>query len=349
MRRLVVGLGVWLCVALLACGGEEPAPTMTEPPPAPPTDDVIGTWTPGVSLPEPLLEARAAVADGEIWVVGGIDAPRGSVDRTYRLAGGTSWQSGPALPARRDHLQLVAIADSLFALGGATSTPGTATDSPMYRTAREMWMLPPGGDSWLARPSLPERRAAGGAVALNGKIYAGGGFTSQILTIADWNNWQEFLLQTVVEYDAALGSWTTLDPMPTRRDHIAWAAADDGIYAISGRRLQIGETVSNTERLDTTTRTWTPGLAPIPAGRGGSVAVTLNGRIHVIGGEPAVYARRHDIYDPAANRWLTGTPLPAPVHGGAGVVLDSRIYIIGGAAGEASAEVQNAVWVFDPS
>lgn len=86
----------------------------------------------------------------------------------------------------------------------------------------------------------------------------------------------------------------------------------------------------------------------MPSRRGGLASAVLDGKIHTVGGETrsSVFAN-HEVYDPAADRWITAAPLPTARHGLGAAALNGKIYVIGGGprAGFAQTDV---VEVFAP-
>jgi len=84
-------------------------------------------------------------------------------------------------------------------------------------------------------------------------------------------------------------------------------------------------------------------VAPLPVARYEALALTLEGRVHFIGGivddpervQPGFESARTDIYDPETDTWSVGPDLPeaAPKHHLAGAVLDGKIYIASGFSG----------------
>ena len=347
-----VGWTGFLVLAGFAAGcGDDGNPTGSSPPdpPTPDTVEVGGTWRQTVRLPEPLVEPAAAYWNERVWVVGGIDSVGATLDQVLSLdpeAGG--WRQEPPLPGRRNHLSLVTLGDSLFALGGATSTVEDAGGTPGYRTFSNVWVLAPGATAWEARPGMPLPRAAGGAAVVDGKIHVVGGFTGSILTAADWSDWRGHLAQDTHVYDPSSGSWSLFSTIPTVRDHLGVVALEGFVYAVGGRRLMIGETVTINEGLDPAGGEWDVSLAAV-AGRGGAGVTTLDGCIHVIGGEPRVFGTRHDVYDPVGDRWLRATPLPSPVHAAPATTGDGAIFLIGGTPVEGGeGNPQATVWRFDP-
>jgi N-acetylneuraminic acid mutarotase len=79
------------------------------------------------------------------------------------------------------------------------------------------------GNTWVTVESMPTKRDRHAAAAVNGKVYAIGGFNDLGFTIA-----------TVVEYDPVSNAWTTVAPMPTARNQLTAAAVNGKVYAIGG-------------------------------------------------------------------------------------------------------------------
>ena len=79
---------------------------------------------------------------------------------------------------------------------------------------------------------------------------------------------------------------------------------------------------------------WVPRAAmPIPRSEM-AWATVVQGRMHVVGGygEGAVNRDYHHIYDPTADRWLSGAPLPRGANHVAVAAEGSRLYAFGGFA-----------------
>ena len=91
---------------------------------------------------------------------------------------------------------------------------------------------------------------------------------------------------------------------------------------------------------------WTPVsdlLQPVRS----AAAVTLNGRVHVLGGfgNNYQYTLAHQIYDPVAGSWSYGTPLPVPLDNAAAVVSSKGIHLLGGST-ESGATSDH--WIYSP-
>ena len=113
-------------------------------------------------------------------------------------------------------------------------------------------------------------------------------------------------------------SWTTLASMPTPRSHFAIAAYQNKIYCIGGR---VGVTVDQwglhssvvisdvVEVYDTTTNTWTKGIARPPYGLANIQASVVNGQIFVQMGFNELF-----MFDPLTGVWTKKTPMPVIPH-----------------------------------
>jgi energy-converting hydrogenase Eha subunit A len=75
---------------------------------------------------------------------------------------------------------------------------------------------------WTTKAPMPTARYSLGATAINGTLYAVGGFTSAALA-------------TLETYHPVSDTWTTKAPMPTARQVLGAAAINETLYAVGGR------------------------------------------------------------------------------------------------------------------
>ncbi|MDI6736130.1 MAG: hypothetical protein QME42_08070 [bacterium] len=139
--------------------------------------------------------------------------------------------------------------------------------------------------------------------------------------------------------------WETKQPMFTGRSDLASVALNGKIYAIGGGIVnEISfEVVEEFNPTIGTNGTWTT-KAPMPTGRWGLAAATLNGKIYAIGGGggPKVVEE----FDPTVGpngTWIQKSPMPTGRDGLVAVALNGKIYAIGGNGG------LNVVEEFDPT
>ena len=85
-------------------------------------------------------------------------------------------------------------------------------------------------DTWTRKADMPTARNWFGTTAVNGKIYAIGGF-------GETSVGGLVVFSTVEAYDPATDTWTKKTDMPTARDVLSTIAVNGKIYAIGGAHL----------------------------------------------------------------------------------------------------------------
>lgn len=148
----------------------------------------------------------------------------------------------------------------------------------------------------------------------------------------------------VTIYDPIANQWGEGPRLPEPRHHIALVFHNGFLFALGGFRAdkrgawQMQDSLWRIDSLDA--RNWTP-LAPLPMPQAESVAASIGGRIHVVGGRaPAGSLNQnwgdhldtdlHWAYDSGANRWERRAPLPTPRNSAAGAVVGGLLFVIGG-------------------
>ena len=268
---------------------------------------VAGGWQAGPPLPVARTEVAAAVAEGEIVVVGGYVADGSTTARVdvyepLRRA----WHEGPALPQPLNHAAATTVKGSAVVVGGYAGAGNPTT------TALRL-----DGNAWRRLPPLPHPRAAAAAVALEGRLYVVGGVTDGGLA------------RSMLMYAPGRNRWVPL-PGTTPRQHLAAAAARGRIYAIGGRIAGANTNVDTVE-------SWAPGEGhwraerPLPEPRGGTGAATVDGVVVSVGSEAlqgtsgAVYG-----FDVRTRAWSRLRDLPTPRHGLGVVAFGREVIAIGG-------------------
>lgn len=137
--------------------------------------------------------------------------------------------------------------------------------------------------------------------------------------------------------------WLAHAAMPTGRAGLGLAVVEDRIYAIAGRRGEIGAT-SLVEIYNPIEDSWSEGTAK-PTATTDISAVVLDGKIYIPGGctgnrQPVDGL---EIYDPAEDRWQQGPPLPAPRCGYGAIAAGDKLYLFGGWNGSS---YEDSVFVF---
>ena len=271
-------------------------------------------WETYPSMNAPRQEMSVAEVAGKIYVVGGFDE-EGQGLRTAEVYDPllNRWQSIRSLPLPLHHAAAAEVEGRLYLMGGFEgSSFEIATD--------RVWEYNPRSDHWQMRAPMPSPRGALSVAVRDRKIYAVGGFR-------DGRSVNDHAV-----YHAIENRWEGLPPMPTRRDHLAAAAAGD-IYAISGRKD--GVNLSVVERFNPEQRLWLTAVS-IPTARSGIAASVVAGRIYVFGGEGNTHRgdgifKETEVYDPVREKWLKEKPMPTPRHGMGAALSGGVVYIPGGA------------------
>jgi N-acetylneuraminic acid mutarotase len=176
-------------------------------------------------------------------------------------------------------------------------------------------------DTWTTKEPMHVARAGLGVAAVNGKIYAIGGFVQNGGATG-----------TNEEYDPATDTWTLRKPMPAARADFATAVYQNKIYCMDGGVNEV---------YDPETDTWET-KASLPTPRESFATVVFRNRIYVIGGikgrDPAneslvIYTGVTEVYDPALDKWETKASMPNASSIEACVVINGKIYVISGSKG----------------
>lgn len=123
----------------------------------------------------------------------------------------------------------------------------------------------------------------------------------------------------------AQGKWMKLAEMNYPRDEHVTVVCEDFLYAIGGYK-----NTHTVERYDPRINTWTE-VASLPVKCASAAAVTVDGRIYVIGGRDSFQPYNTvQCYNPEDNTWCLKAPMSVRRKAHSAVVLDGYIYAIGG-------------------
>jgi N-acetylneuraminic acid mutarotase len=308
LGRLLRVAIVALFGVLLGAGGYVALLVLTSPTPR----EARG-WTLLAALPSARGETAAAVADGRLYVIGGLsglDAAATAEVNVYD-PGRNVWSDVPRLPAARDHAAAVGVGGAVYVSGGGSSDG---------RSQASFWVLEPRAEAWKELPPMPEARYAHRMVVVDETLYVVGGIgqTGRVLI-----------------YDLARGAWMAGAEMPAPRDHLAAVVVEGEIWALGGRVS--GRAQSRVDIYSPATDAWRAG-PPLPSPTSGAAEGVLNGLILLSGGEdPGAFDRVVDRHwqldtDSADGAWVRLNEPPVPVHGAQGALIDGRFVIAGGAS-----------------
>ena len=299
-----------------------PAATMTTATsaPAPPASTASTTSTtaapPGWQARSPAPTARqevaSAVADGRVWVIGGLTrAGATAVVESYDPAS-DSWAGGPALPVALHHAAATSFRGEIVVMGGFLAA-GALYDRPSDR------VLALRAGAWVDLAPLRRPRGAGAAAVAGG-----------VLVLAGGRNTSALIGPTEI-FDGT--AWRDAEAIPTRRDHLSAASDGGSVFTVGGRFLSPGALSAAFERFDPVTGAWER-LPAMPTARGGQGAAMAGGRMIVAGGEdPSGVYNEVEAYDVAGQSWAALPPLPTPRHGlSVERVGDRLLALVGGTA-----------------
>ena len=317
-NRLFAALLVvaWACDAVPDRAARTPDPSTTG---VPATVDATSTSTTAAPVP-PAWEGRSpaptarqevasTVADGRIWVVGGLTAA-GATDlvESYDPAA-DRWSSGPGLPVALHHASAATYRGELVVVGGFLAA-GTLYGRPSAR------VLALRGGEWVDLPPLRRPRGAAAAAVVGDALVVAGG-----------RNGAALLGPTEI-FDGT--AWRDGAAVPTRRDHLSAASDGRSMFTVGGRFLQPGALSAALERYDPAADAWER-LPAMPTARGGQGAAFAGGRLVVVGGEdPTRVYGEVEAYDPAGEQWSPLPPVPTPRHGLAVEHAGGRIWALAG-------------------
>ncbi|XP_055349994.1 kelch-like protein 20 isoform X2 [Paramacrobiotus metropolitanus] len=208
----------------------------------------------------------------------------------------------------------------------------------------------PISDKWHLMQEMQAARVHFGAVALNGYIYAVGGFGLGQPTEAHGKPGR-CELDSVERYDPCGNRWEFVAPLPIPLASFAAVAWGKYLYTFGGMS-QNYSVCCIVWRYNSLTNEWTR-MAPMPKPRYGCTAcVAPSGLIYVIGGfnghpRDSSAVRDVDAYNPITDKWQRNGPL-THCRGLAGVLLlDNKIYVMGGMSAFLDDIMQETVEVLD--
>lgn len=273
-------------------------------------------WTLLAELPTARGETAAAVAEGRLYVIGGMTGLGGEATDAVSVYDpiGDAWTEVPPLPAARHHAAAAALDGIVYVSGGGPSADDWTPQSTL-------WALYPGTDTWRELAPMPDARLGHRMVAIDARLYVVGGIGSTAL---------------VLVYEPQTDTWATGAAIPATRDHLAAVVVGNEIWVIGGRSG--GQIHTRVDIYDTRTDSWREG-PPLPEPTSGSAEAVIDRVIFISGGEDpggtGGVIDRHWMLDTALGptvAWQPLSPPPLPVHGAHGAALDGSFLIVGGAS-----------------
>jgi len=298
------------------------------------TNAVAAEWQTQSEMPTPRQEIYADVANGVVYVAGGIlnDIVTTSAAFEAFNAKQNSWSKLSPLPVPRHHITPTVIAGKVYAMGGFDGP------YPEWAMKSDMFIYDIDSDSWQQGKPLPEAVGEHVALAVNGKVHVIGG---RVRPAYAANHFDAYVDSTVhYIYDPQKQEWTKGKAALTARNSAAAAVIDGLIYVVGGRHnvvqkdgTQLQQNLSNLEVYNPINDEWKT-LAPLPESLGGNAAASVKGKLHVFGGEQWAPEKKVFpsawIYDPVKDEWQKTVDMITARHGLAAAAVGDVIYTIGG-------------------
>jgi N-acetylneuraminic acid mutarotase len=193
-------------------------------------------------------------------------------------------------------------------------------------------------DTWTGVADMPTLRESVAACAVDGFIYAVGGFPGG----------SDPGIATNERYDPQSNSWASMAPMPTGRRMPATAVVDGKCYAIGGRFTDGIRAVNVVEVYDPATNSWAT-RSSMPSARYGHSAAVVDDVIYIFGGtDRGILFANPEAYDPNTDSWSTLGPGPAPRALTGAAALDGKVYVMGGTV-DGDASRFSRLDIYDPA
>ena len=230
-------------------------------------DPATDKWRARSPLPRSLDHIGTALLNGKIYAVGGFvgggvhkDGQNTAFEYDPSL---DTWRILAPLRAGRGSIAVVALNETIHAIGGRDPDGVTVATHEVYD---------PATNSWTMAAPLPKARDHMAAAVIDGKIHVVGGRFASPVERSDMHD----------VYDPNTDTWASAPPLPTPRSGLA-GTFYKGLFLVLGGELPPDYTFANNEAFDPKTNTWQT-LAPMPEGRHGTGAATIGDHVYLAGG-----------------------------------------------------------------
>ena len=170
-----------------------------------------------------------------------------------------------------------------------------------------------------------------------GKIYVAGGLSDALTQD------EQQMTAAVQVYDAAVNRWSMAASLPEPRHHAYLLSLDSKLFLFGGFIIADGgrwSASADVLLLDEEAQQWRK-VAQLPKPLTETVAVVLNGKVHLASGRSPAGADNaqwrdqadvnwHWVFDPHSLSVTEAAPLPLAFNSATGVVLNDRFYVVGG-------------------
>lgn len=282
-------------------------------------DCITKTWATLPPMPTRRDACAAASVLGKLYVAGGASSGKTLTDRVNNEnetrvlnvverfnTSKRKWETVQPMPTSRLQCAAASLGGCFYVVGGTR----TAFDIGGILGVAERF--DPQADLWEKLPSMAVPRKACAAAVMNGCLFVVGGHHPGY-QIGGMTGQPEAVYNTLEQFDPKKNSWTTMEPMPTRRWACAATSLNGCLYVFGGtpeRREGVPlRSLDVVEKFDGFQ--WTT-LPPMPTARSDCSACTIAGQLYVIGGQSERTLGNVERFDPATNTWTTMPSMPTP-------------------------------------
>lgn len=192
-------------------------------------DPVADTWTTKAPMPTARRNLSAEVINGKLYALGG-HGPNltGGVRQIYANneeydPATNAWTTKAPMPTARRSFAVGVVNGKLYAMGGRADNQVAPNYATIYGVNEE---YDPVANTWAIKAPMPEPRTGFAAGAINGKIYAVGG----------WGTFNNIKLATSAVYDPVANQWASKADMPMHYSGISGSAGviNNKLYVVGG-------------------------------------------------------------------------------------------------------------------
>ena len=195
---------------------------------------------------------------------------------------------------------------------------GTAKNSSVTRSAE---MFDPRTNTWSTVMSMHKEVGGVGLAVLGDLLYAVGG--------RDAEGWPQ---STAQRYNPKLNKWEYIASMATSRTRHC-VVGSTHLYAFGGYCSDDDAPLMSAECYDHAKNCWVD-IAPMNQRRSDASAVSVHGKIFVMGGEDItespIKLASCELYNPETNAWIFIAPSLQPRSHAGAAVIQSKIFLLGG-------------------
>jgi Subtilisin-like serine proteases len=240
-----------------------------------------------------------------------------------------AWARIANTPAAVFDNSAVTVGGRVYSIGGGS---GTGNE-------RKTWVYDPAINTWTTLPDMPTARSKPALGAVDGKIYAIGGWGAGSTPPA-----------TVDVFDTVSNTWSTLAGVtnPVPRAAAASAVAGGKIYVVGG----CADSACSTDTNDVVVFDPKTGqfsrAANYPLGVSWLACGGIGGKVYCAGGVGSTEFKNAYVYDPADDTWSPLPDMPIDLWGAQYAAAGNKLVLAGGATAN-STTLTNRTIAYDPS